>query len=177
MQLHTTYYRQCLCVTCNLILTFEYCLPVYCSDTVLTCSWWWVEIFTLLLLCCNLPTVDFCCYWFLCDLGGYGMRSQVYSGPQVSEWVSEISVRDLLQTSYSGFIMSSGSCYVGGDIVPKTKEFVDSSTLTTSSIHRFYHDGHLSSRVLVELKNRNHINRFVCSSWHTKCIFYFNVES
>ena len=28
--------------------------------------------------------------------------------------------------------MSGGSCYVGGDIVPKTEDFVDSATLTTS---------------------------------------------
>ena len=32
----------------------------------------------------------------------------------------------------TGFIMSGGSCYVGGDIIPKTDDFVDSAILTTS---------------------------------------------
>jgi len=44
----------------------------------------------------------------------------------------ECAVRCSQDTKCQSFIMSGGSCYVGGETVPKTEDFVDSSTITTS---------------------------------------------
>ena len=68
---------------------------------------------------------------FLC-LGWHGVCSEVLSGCQVSEWVETFQSAVTCIVCTAGFIMSGGSCYVGGETVPETGDFVDSSTLTTS---------------------------------------------
>merc|ERR1711879_212907 len=44
----------------------------------------------------------------------------------------DCAVRCSQDLKCQSFIMSGGSCYVGGETVPNTEDFVDSETLTTS---------------------------------------------
>ena len=58
--------------------------------------------------------------------------SAPWGAPRTSSARVSLDNTEMTLIHFLGFIMSGGSCYVGGETVPNTEDFVDSETLTTS---------------------------------------------